>query len=244
MSQLGAVFVCEPMKDRPFLISGLLGIGALAMTLFLTLIGPRQMGALPPGFTTAVMAFEFAASAEEVTAMFAPDGSAAAMDRVNRWDFLYMAIYGLSLFAFAMACARRAGRLYFTIPAALALLIPFADALENVQLLRLTHQMTTGGGEMDDLLARLRFFTWLKWGGLAVYFLLLWPYFSGLPDRARWIGWVGALPALLAFAAAFNRGLPNELMALAVGLMFLLLTGYAVLEAGLLDRSPRPASTA
>jgi hypothetical protein len=197
------------------------------MTLFLSLIGPREVGALPPGFITPVMAFEFAGSADEVTGMFAPDGSAAAMDRVNRWDFLYMALYGLFLCAFALACAWQTGRLFFAIPAALALLIPFADALENVQLLRLTYQTTAGGGEMAGLLARLRWFTWLKWGGLAVYFLLLWPYFRGLADRWRWIGIIGILPALLAIIAVFNRGLPNELMALAIGLMFFLLTVYA-----------------
>jgi hypothetical protein len=215
------------MKDRPFLISGLLGIGVIGMTLFLSLIGPREVGALPPGFITPVMAFEFAESADEVTAMFAPDGSAAAMDRVNRWDFLYMALYGLFLFAFALACVWQTGRLFFAIPAALALLIPFADALENVQLLSLTYQTTVGGGAMAGLLARLRWFTWLKWGGLALYFVLLWPYFLGLSGRARWIGVVGILPALLAVLALLARGLPNELMALAIGVMFFLLTVYA-----------------
>jgi hypothetical protein len=215
------------MKDWPFLISGLLGIGAIGMTLFLSLIGPREVGALPEGFVTPVMAFEFAGSADEVMGMFAPDGSAAAMDRVNRWDFLYMALYGLFLFAFALACAWQTGNRFFYIPAALALLIPFADALENVQLLRLTYQTTVGGGDMAGLLAQLRWFTWLKWGGLTVYFLLLWPYFRGLGGRWRWIGVVGILPALLAIIAVFNRGLPNELMALAIGLMFILLTLYA-----------------
>jgi hypothetical protein len=220
------------MKDRPFLISGLLGIGVIGMTLFLSLIGPREVEALPPGFITPVMAFEFAESADEVSQLFAVDGSAAAMDRVNRWDFLYMALYSGFLFAFALTCARQTGRGYFYIPAALAVGILVADALENVQLLAITRVLSDADispvmGELSPLLSRLRLFTWLKWGGLAVYFLLLWPYFRGLASRWRGVRFVAALPALLAVVALLARGLPNELMALVIGLMFVLLTGFA-----------------
>lgn len=216
------------MRDRLFLISGILGVGALVMTLVLSLIGPRQTGVMPPGFITPVMAFEFAASEAEVYRLFEPEGSAAAMDRVNRWDFLYMALYSAFLGTFALAVARRTDRLYFYIPAALALVILYADALENVQLLGLTYRMELDGGSLAATLDRLHFYTWLKWGGLAVYFLLLAPYFRGLSGRWRWVWLPALLPAVLAAVAFLNRGLPNELMALAIGVMFLLLTVYAV----------------
>jgi hypothetical protein len=224
------------VKERLFLISGILGLGALVMTLVLALIGPRQVGSLPAGFITPVMAFEFAEEADEVAQLFAPDGSMAAMDQVNRWDFLYMTLYGLFLSAFALACAGQTGNRYFYIPAVLALLIPLADAMENVQLLAVTRMLSEDGvspilESLSPLLSRLRLFTWLKWGGLAVYFLLLNPYFRGLSSRWRWVWIVGLLPALLAVVALVARGLPNELMALAIGLMFLLLTFYAWREA-------------
>ena len=220
------------MRDRLFLLSGLLGLGALLMTAFLWLIGPRQMGPMPPGFVTPIMAFEFVADPAEVGHLFSVAGAVAAMDRVNRWDFLYMALYNGFLIAFALACARRTGNRYFYAVAALPLLIWIADALENVQLLAITGVLAADEVEpvVDQLLPlldRLRLFTWLKWGGLALYFVLLWPYFRGLQGRARWIGVVGLLPALLAVAALFSRGLANELMALAIGMMFLVLTVYA-----------------
>lgn len=215
------------MRDRPFFLSGLFGLGALVMTLVLALIGPRQVGVMPDGFITPVMAFEFAENDVEVWELFRPVGSAAAMDRVNRWDFLYMALYNGFLFTFALACARQTGRRYFYVVAALAPIILFADTMENVQLLGLTHQTTQDGSYMGGLLARLRVYTWIKWGGLALYFLLLIPYFRGLPGRARFITVVAILPAVLAVVAFFNRGLPNELMALLIGLMFMLLTVYA-----------------
>jgi len=220
------------MRDRLFLISGLLGLGVLVMTAVLWLIGPRQVGPLPPGFVTPVMAFEFAADPAEVGHLFSVAGTAAAMYRVNRWDFLYMALYNGFLVAFALACARRTGHRAYYALAALPLLIWFADALENVQLLAITRVLTTDAtepilGQLLPLLDRLRLFTWLKWGGLAIYFVLLWPYFRGRTGWARWIGFVGLLPALLAAVALFRRGPANELMALAIGVMFVLLTVYA-----------------
>lgn len=229
------------MRDRLFLLSGVFGLGALAMTAILWLIGPRQVGPLPPGFVTPVMAFEFAGSPAEVGHLFSVDGAAAAMDQVNRWDFLYMALYNGFLSTFALACARQSGNRGYYAVAALPLAILFADAMENVQLLAITRVLAEDGAgpalsQLQPLLTRLRLFTWLKWGGLALYFVLLWPYFRG---RARWIGFAGLLPAVLAIAAVLNRGLANELMALAIGVMFLLLTVYA-----LLVRKARPVRVA
>lgn len=220
------------MRDRLFLIAAILGLGAIAMTLVLALIGPRQIGPLPPGFITPVMAFEFAETPAEVLTMFQPAGAAAAMDRVNRWDFLYMALYNGFLGMFALAAARHSGRRFFYIPAALALVILAADALENVQLLGLTYRTTLDGGSLDALLGRLRFYTWLKWGGLALYGLLIAVYFRGLPGRWRWVAPVVVLPAVLAVLALVARGLPHELMALGVGVMFVLLTVFAWRAAG------------
>lgn len=220
------------MRDRLFLIAAILGLGAIAMTLVLALIGPRQIGPLPPGFITPVMAFEFAETPAEVLTMFQPAGAAAAMDRVNRWDFLYMALYNGFLGMFALAAARHSGRRFFYIPAALALVILAGDALENVQLLGLTYRTTLDGGSLDALLGRLRFYTWLKWGGLALYGLLIAVYFRGLPGRWRWVAPVVVLPAVLAVLALVARGLPHELMALGVGVMFVLLTVFAWRAAG------------
>lgn len=220
------------MKERPFLISGILGLGAVIMTLILSAIGPRLTVPLPGGFITPILAFEFAESPSEVSELVASEGSIPAMDRLNRWDFLYMVLYSGCLFTFALVCARLTGRRIFYIPAALALLILFADAMENVQLLAITRLWDDGDistilAQLTPLLNRLRLFTWLKWGGLSLYFLLLIPYFRGLISSWRWVWLVAVLPALLAVVANFARGLPNELMALAIGLLFLLLTVYA-----------------
>lgn len=226
------------MRDRPFLVSSIFGLGAVVMTLLLSAVGPRPTSPLPAGFITPVLAFEFAEREAEVAALFAPAGQPtgdtvrADMDRVNRLDFLYIALYGGCLLAFALTCFRLTGQRLYLVAAALAVAIMAADVLENVQLLAITRLMDDGDvspilAQLTPLLNRLRLFTWLKWGGLAIFFLLLIPYFRGLTGPWRWVWLISLLPALLAVVANFARGLPNELMALAIGLLFLLLTVYA-----------------
>lgn len=214
------------MTRRPFLISGILGLGAVAVTLLLSFVGPRP-AALPAGFITPVLAFEFAKSEAEVRQIIDPVGDVRpAMDRVNQLDFLYIALYGGCLFTFALTCDRLTGRRLFFGAAALAIGIMAADILENVQLLTITAHMDDGGFAGE--LTRLRLFTWLKWGGLAVYFALLWPYFARLGGPARWLGAICFLPLLLGAVAFLSRGLMSELFALSVGLMFLMLTAYSL----------------
>lgn len=227
------------MRDRLFLISGLLGFAALAMTLFLTAISPKEVGPLPQGFITPVLAFEFAQTESEVLQLFRSPSVAEAMDRVNRWDFLYILLYGTFLAVFDLACARESGNRLCVAAAVLAMIIVAADALENVVLLGLSYRTTLDGGYLGDLLLRLRLYTWVKWGGLAAYFLLLWPYFQNQRGTlARIMTLLTILPTLLALWSLLRRGTANELMALAIGLMFLLVTVYAWMRAVRKERSP------
>jgi hypothetical protein len=222
------------MRDRPFLLSGILGIGAILLTLALTVVGPRAAGALPAGFLTPVLAFEFAADAQEVEQIFGPPGEGrevamASMDRVNRLDFVYIGLYGLTLFTFALTIARMTGRWYFYAAAVLALVVMAADVMENVQLLGITRSL--GVASIEETLERLSFWTLVKWRGLALALLLLVPYFRREPGSAsrlgRGLAWVLVLPAALAALSAISRGMVTELFALSIGLAFLLLTIYA-----------------
>lgn len=219
------------MKDRPFLISGILGLGAVVMTLLLSAVGPRPAAPLPAGFITPVLAFEFATTEDEVAALFAPVGQPAGdvvratMDRVNRLDFLYIALYGGCLLAFSLVCYRLTGQRVYLLAAGLAVGIMAADVLENVQLLAITREL--GARPIDDRLARLRLFTWLKWGGLALWFSIMRFYFLRTGRFGRFVGWVSVFPLLLGIASFTLPGLMSELFALSIGLLFLLLTLYA-----------------
>jgi len=219
------------MRARPFFVTGILGLGTVLMTLIMTAIGPRPAAPLPAGFITPVLAYEFATTDADVAALFAPVGQPAgetvraAMDRVNRLDFLYIVFYGGFLTTFALVCARATRQPVFLLAAALAPLIMLADVLENVQLLAITARL--GTTDIAVQLARLRWFTWLKWGGLALWFLLLRPYFLARGGFGRAIALASLLPLVLGVVAFLWPGLASELFALAVGLLFILLTVYA-----------------
>lgn len=219
------------MTRRPFLISGILGLGAVVMTLIFNLVGPQPAAPLPHGFITPVLAFEFARDEADVAAIFAHQGQPAAdvrasMDRLNRLDFLYIGLYGGCLIAFALTCARLSGQRVYTVAAILAVAVMAADVLENLQLLGITREL--GVTSIDDNLAWLRLFTWLKWGGLALWFLLVRPWFQGQTGWVRAIGLAALLPLLLAVVAFIRPGLASELFALSIGVLFLLLTVYAL----------------
>ena len=104
--------------------------------------------------------------------------------------------------------------------------ILLADVMENVQLLNLTAQLSLGGG-LESALARLHLFTWLKWGGLAVYFLLIGNYFREQSGIWRFVWVLAGAPAIFALWAFLLRGPTHELMALSIGVLFLVLTLFA-----------------
>ena len=95
------------MKDRPFLLSGILGLGAVIMTFALSLVGPRPTAPLPAGFITPVLAFAFAATEDAVAGLFAPVGPPAGdavrhdSDQVSRLAFLHIDLYGSVQLAFS-----------------------------------------------------------------------------------------------------------------------------------------------
>lgn len=229
------------MKERPFFVSGILGLGVIVMTLLLTLAGPRPISPLPDGFITPVLAFEFAETEAEVRRLFDPIGQPAGdavrrdMDRINRLDFIYMALYTALMFTFALTAARLSGRRLLYLAAGIALVVLIADILENLQLLSITNQLANG--DFGSQLYRLRLFTWLKWGGLALYFLMLIPFFAQTSGWTRVGVILGVLPFALGLLAFLNRGLLSELFALSIGLMFIFLTVYS------LRRSPQPLAT-
>ena len=59
---------------RPFLISGIFGIGVIIISLILMITGPRVTGAMAEGFFTPILAFEFATSIQDVNLIFS-DGN-------------------------------------------------------------------------------------------------------------------------------------------------------------------------
>ena len=222
------------IMQRSFFPVGLVGLAVLTLSTILIMVNPSQAGQLPAGFSTPILAFEFASSPQEVLDLFGHQAGpnretiVARIDLGNRIDFAYMLSYTAFLGLFAWLCWRQSRQRWFWLPLALAAVVLAADALENVQLLAITAQLATGGFEPE--LGRLQLFTWIKWGGIAAIFLSLIPFMRQQGVFGKIISSLAVLNAGLALAALVHRSALNEIYALSVALVFVLLIVFAFLH--------------
>jgi hypothetical protein len=218
----------EVGMKKPFTWAVAAGAVTLLLSIILILVLPSaaDVPAMPDGMVTPVVAFEFARSTQDLRMIFGENPAqrtalAARFDAGNILDYAYMITYSALMFFFAAGLRRRRPGLLTNMLPFLAVLVLCADAFENVQLLMITSRLD---GDVSGLLLRLQIFTWLKWGGLALYFAMaarpLW-LIKGV--AARMLAVCGMATLLLAAAAFAHRSLLNELLALFVGLDFILL---------------------
>lgn len=213
--------------QRPFLLSGVIGIALIVIGVIITVIGPGRSDELADGFFSPVIAFEFATETEDIIQVFGEANSPAreeivrAMNNSTRLDFLFLILYGAFLFTFSITCASLTGNRVYYLPALLSVVAPIFDVLENLQLLSIMGQI--GGGEFVSELPYLRFYTWMKWGALALIFFLLVPFFRTAGTFGRFLSIIAVVPLVLGILAFFKPGLLNELFALSTVLMFMLM---------------------
>ncbi|MCP5095230.1 MAG: hypothetical protein GY943_06740 [Chloroflexi bacterium] len=216
--------------SKPFLKSGYIGLAVIVVSLILMGINPQEAPKMPEGFTTPVLAFEFVQTEQEVLDLFGDDTAVRAdliraFDLGSWVDFVYLLLYGGFLFTFALQVVQQTGNKLFWGTAVFAIIVMFADVMENVQLLGITSALETE--EFARQLTLLPLFTWIKWGGLAILFLLLTPYFFTQNLFARFIGIVAIICFGLGGVAFLNRSAFNEYYALSVALMFVLMIAYS-----------------
>jgi hypothetical protein len=213
-----------------FRVATWIGVGLLAIAAVLLAVLPRHAAALPPGFRTPILAFEFARTHGEVEALFGVPGSAEraalvhAMDVGNTIDFAFMVAYSAFLACFALGVARVAGRPY-ALAAVLAPTAAIADFAENLQLLAITGSL---GATYDEALSRLAVCTWTKWGGLALCLVWLSPWLLRGSRTERVTGLLAVLTGVLAVAAAISRGALTEAFSAALSVTFVGLFVVAV----------------
>lgn len=220
----------EDEKERPFLKTGILGLAVIGMSAAMIMVFPSEAPWMMDGFVTPIMAFEFAGTTQEVHLLFGaadlPEQQAmiGAMNLGNRLDYIYMALYASFLFSFSYVCVKYTGHKRYYTACVLAVLVLVGDALENVQLLGISSKLNEM--EFAKELVLLHWFTWMKWGGLALVFLALVPYFLTGGKFSKLIGITGITSAALSGLAYINRSAFTELMGLSVAVMFILMIIY------------------
>ena len=217
--------------NKPFMKIGFLGLLVIGMSIVLLMVFPSKAPWMMDGFFTPIIAFEFVQSQSEVYQLFglpdSPDqlSMIKAMDFGNRLDYIYMVLYTSFLFFFSFVCAKNTGQRYYYAGSMLSFVILVADALENIQLLRITAKITSQ--DLGKELSLLHCFTWIKWGGITVVFLILSPYFFKGRSYSKVIAALGISSFILSILAYLNRSVLNELLGLSVALMFLMMIVYS-----------------
>ncbi len=216
---------------RPFLKVGIIGLLMISFGLYLMSVFPKQAEKLPSGFSTPIIAFEFVQTKAEVLDLFGKADTLQRrqllekMDFGNRMDYIYMILYSSFLFFFALICKRTRGKSIYNLGALIALVILVGDAMENVQLLSITEKLATD--DFSPEIIRLQFWTWIKWGGISIFFLSLVPYFLKRGLVAKFMALCAIISFGLALASYYNRSLFTEIYVQSVMGLFLMLLIYS-----------------
>lgn len=194
--------------------------GAVMLLLTAVMHGtfPSEIGPLPEGLRTPILALELARSTAELEHMFGPVGSQRAewialVDRGNTIDFAFILTYGAFMWAAARAFITHRARA--RLGTFIAVVAAVGDAVENAALLAITARL---GGEYGGALRTLMVATWIKWFALAGWLALLAPsvHMRGVFGKAA--SWVTAVLLPITLLAAIVRGMLAEIMFLAITL--------------------------
>jgi hypothetical protein len=228
---LGAkILIGGVIMNRPFFRSGIIGLLVIVMSVVLMTVFPNKAPSMMEGFFTPIIAFEFVQTPQEVFQLFGSTDSVdrqkliAEMDLGNRLDYIYMCLYALFLLLFSLNVVKVTGKKGYYAGPVLALVVLARDDLQNVQLLGITSKLASQ--DFENELCRLHYFTWLKWGGIAAIFLVLFPYFIRGRAYSKIIAIMAVVSLVLAVLSFIHRSVLNEIFAFSVAMMFILMIIY------------------
>lgn len=217
------------------ILTVLAGVAVLGVTAGFALLPEVVAGRAAECYarTPPVIAFEFARTANQASALFGPgdcrEMTIVAMDAINRLDIAgYIPAY--TLFAvFGAIFAARGARPRLALLAILAAIGAFAaDMVETTTLLAITKDLDAA---TDAMTVRASTAAWTKFGLLAVYAALMVGVCLTAAPR-RWIvGLAFALPVLGTVAAAVDPDRLVAAMTLGTTIAWTLLLVFAVKEA-------------
>jgi hypothetical protein len=164
----------EFFKIRPFAGIGLIAIPILIFIILMNSYSPKS---IPEGYSSFILAFEFAKTPEQINTLFTDiqEETYKIIDTGIYIDFGFMIAYSifLALFFYKSTVVSQMKWLMAGIP--LSVVILSGDFFENMLLLQISDMYRTGLNltAIEPLLLKLHLITWIKWGGLSVSFLMI-----------------------------------------------------------------------
>jgi hypothetical protein len=214
-------------KKHPFAKIGLFAIPMLLFTVVMDIFFPKTN---PDGFQSFIIAFEFAKTPGEIHQLFKGFTSETFSDINigNYIDFGFMVTYTLFLVLFFKNAAKTFNKKWLLTGIPLSVIVLFADVMENIYLLQITAIYTPDvtDAALISVLNKLNFFTWIKWGGLAVIFALFSVRSMGRQIITHIEGIVFIIPFLFGFWALSNDPMGISRFTLSIALAFFLLLFY------------------
>jgi hypothetical protein len=163
-------------KTHPYAKTGLLVIPVILLIVAMENFFPDFS---PDGFPNFIVAFEFTNTLQDLNLLLDPlsPTEIGKIDEGNYIDFGFMMAYSLFLILFFRKTYKIYGSQFLLAGIPISILILAADFYENFLLLKITDTYLKSGiaAGMQLLLDQLHIVTWVKWQGLAIAFLLLFP---------------------------------------------------------------------
>lgn len=220
-------------SKHPFAPAGLIIFPILALVISMEFYLPSNP---PEGYKSFIVAFEFTKMPVEIENLFSglSQNAIQNIDTANYIDFGFMLAYTLFLGLMFQKAASVFKRRWLLWGVLLSAVIFLADFAENIMLLNITkiYQLETGTETLLPVLKNLHLFTWLKWGGLALAFML---FFFGMKKDTGLAKFTGAalfLPFPLALWALTHNPVAETWFVFSVFGAFAVLFVFAFWETG------------
>ena len=218
------------MKNGPLIKSALIGLLLLPFLYLIHHFSPPVHKA-PSGYNSTIIAFEMASNEKELEQVLKPLTSKDIedLDKLNYVDFGFMFVYGFFIWLFISLLSTELNSPFLKKIKWLAPMAVIADIFENLQLLKLSSYLDGNLGSINSTLWFLSFFTWLKWGLLAVLCAIIGVQLVKLTWKSKIIGGLLILPMiLLILAIVTHHPVHEDLFATSIFFGFFLIFSYAL----------------
>ncbi len=158
---------------HPFAKIGLLGIPLIA---FILVIESHLPKAVPDGFESFTVAFEFAKTPQQIDALF-NDFTSITFANINRatyLDFSFITLCSLFLILFSVKAAKIDHNKWLLLTIPLAVIVFLASCGVNIFLLKIVklYSPTVTEAALLPLLKNLHIYSCIKWGSMSLIFFV------------------------------------------------------------------------
>ncbi len=221
------------MALHPFVKTGVFALALLPFLVIINMLSPEGTK-VPTGYSSSILAFEFATSYQEIQEVLSPLTTAEIrdLDMLNYVDFGFMVAYSTFLYLFMRRAYQEFGYSYLKYLMNVPILICLADVVENLQLLKLTELYSSASPVPDysSPLSYLSIFTWVKWVLLAITFAAISISLYRQGRLAKAISWLSWMPlGLLTYFLMIQTRASADQFASSIFLIFLLLALFCFL---------------